>query len=460
LRGQASGGVARDLRFSRYAKLEVVMRKLFRVPVLVALAVGIIAFPLAAGAGHQTDPRSPDLVPRGHIFEPASVLNPAIGNPDIHTDIAFQGKFAFQGNFDGFNIRDIRDPDNPKQYSRTFCEGGQGDVVVYKDVLARTWDANASGTTMCDGQPVPAGFEGLHIFDISDLKDPKLVASIDLPCGSHTATAIPDKKNKRLLVYNSNSGVACPWFEVVEIPLRNPENAAFIRNEPSDHTCHDIGVILGKTMKAACAGGMGVRVFSLGGKNGGSLEDPELLFHVEEPGVTIGHSAAWSWDGKVIIFGHEPGGGVAPECEATDPDLNRTYFFYDGATGAKLGQWLMPRPQSATENCTLHNLNTIPLKSGRDVLVHGSYQSGTSLVDFTNPANAVELAWSDPPPIVPQDLGGAWSSYWYNDYIYETNITEGLNIFEYTGPQVRGNFNLAYLNPQTQEFTIKAKKRR
>ena len=70
----------------------------------------------------------------------------------------------------------------------------------------------------------------------------------------------------------------------------------------------------------------------------------------------------------------------------------------------------------------------------------------------------VELAWSDPPPIVPTDLGGAWSSYWYNDYIYETNITEGLNIFQYTGPKVNGNFNLAYLNPQTQEFTIKAKR--
>src|SRR5688572_24622174 len=162
------------------------MKYLFRVPVLLALAVGIVAFPLAAGAGHTTDPHTPNLVPRGHILEPASVLNPAIGNPDIHTDIAFQGKLAFQGNFDGFNIRDIRNPDNPTTVSRTFCDGGQGDVVVFKKVLVRTWDANASGTTMCDGQPVPAGFEGVHIFDISNLKDPKLVGSINLPCGTHT----------------------------------------------------------------------------------------------------------------------------------------------------------------------------------------------------------------------------------------------------------------------------------
>jgi hypothetical protein len=76
------------------------------------------------------------------------------------------------------------------------------------------------------------------------------------------------------------------------------------------------------------------------------------------------------------------------------------------------------------------------------------------LVDFTDPANAVELGWSDPSPIVPTDLGGAWSSYWYNDFIYETNITEGLNIFRFSGSQTAGAMRLGHLNPQTQEFTI------
>ena len=134
-------------------------------------------------------------------------------------------------------------------------------------------------------------------------------------------------------------------------------------------------------------------------------------------------------------------------------------FFYDADDGTKLGQWTLPRTQSATENCTIHNYNTMPLKNGRDLVVSGNYQSGTSVVEFTDRANAVELAWSDPPPVVPTDLAGVWSSYFYNGYIYETNITEGLNIFEYTGPQVKGTFNLRYLNPQTQEFTIKAKRK-
>ena len=74
------------------------MRQLFRALVLTAAATGILVFPLGAGAGHTTDPHSPDLVPRGHILEPASLTNPAIGNTDVHTDIAFWGKFAIQGN--------------------------------------------------------------------------------------------------------------------------------------------------------------------------------------------------------------------------------------------------------------------------------------------------------------------------------------------------------------------------
>ncbi len=96
----------------------------------------------------------------------------------------------------------------------------------------------------------------------------------------------------------------------------------------------------------------------------------------------------------------------------------------------------------------------VPIRGGNYVLVHGSYQSGTSVVDFTDPANPVELAYSDPPAIDPLDLGGAWSSYWYNNFIYETNITEGLNIFRYSGSETAGAMRLDHLNPQTQMFTI------
>jgi hypothetical protein len=40
-------------------------------------------------------------------------------------------------------------------------------------------------------------------------------------------------------------------------------------------------------------------------------------------------------------------------------------------------------------------------------------------------------------------------------FIYETNITEGLNIFRFSGRQTAGAIGLGHLNPQTQEFTIR-----
>jgi hypothetical protein len=386
--------------------------------------------------------------------EPASLF---LGPPTVHTDIAFWGKHAFQGNWLGFNIRDISAPGNPKQVSFTTCEGNQGDVVVWDDVLVRSWNSPASGTQQCDGSTVPAGFEGLHIFDVSNPSDPALVGSVDLSngaitgrCGSHTASGVPDLDNDRLLIYNSGSG--CDGIDIVEIPLGNPGAASYIRTEPAGRNCHDTGVILGGVNMAACAGGDGFTLWTLTGT--GSLTDPDLLMSKSVPGVTIGHSAQFSNDGDVLIFGHEPGGGVAPRCEASSPDLDKSLFFFDTSSGALLGTWVLPRPQSSIENCTIHNLNIVPLPSGNDVLVHGSYQSGTSVVDFTDPANAVEIAFSDPPPIVPLDLGGAWSSYWYDGFIYETNITEGLNIFKFSGKQTAGAKKLGHLNPQTQEFTI------
>jgi hypothetical protein len=101
------------------------------------------------------------------------------------------------------------------------------------------------------------------------------------------------------------------------------------------------------------------------GPDGGSLEDPEFLYTISEPGVCNEpgnplcngnwHSAAFTFDGEVVILGWEPGGGSLPECEASDPDVKKSWFFYDADTGAKLGQFVLPRPQTATKNCTIHN---------------------------------------------------------------------------------------------------------
>jgi hypothetical protein len=233
-----------------------------------------------------------------------------------------------------------------------------------------------------------------------------------------------------------------------------PATGTVSRNPvPAPRNCHDTGVILGDAMLAACAGGNGFAVWSLAEADGGSLEEPALLYSVSIPGVSIGHSAAFSWDGEILIFGHEPGGGGQPQCQATSPEVNKTMFFFEARTGQELGRHVLPRPQTAQENCTIHNYNVVPSDKKR-ILVHGSYQSGIGVVDFTDPANAVEIAYADPAPLVPTMTGGDWSTYWYNGRIYESDIRRGLIIWNLSDPRVAGALRLPHLNPQTQEFTI------
>jgi hypothetical protein len=460
------------------------MRSLRSWSVAGAVALAMLALPLSAGADHGTRPHTKNIHALGHSPDFGSFLVPD-GQRDANSDLAFWGKLVFHGDYDGFRI--LRSsPGNPKLISRTRCNGDQGDIVVWGNVLVRSWNAPKTEPRDCDGTVVPAGFEGVHIFDISNLADPVLVGEVELSarpgadqpgCGSHTATLIPDLEDNRVLVYNQTSGGnpllppdqrECDWLDILQVPLANPGAASHLHREPlmGGHAAHDSGVILGDVNMAAVASGHMSNVFDIGANAtpGGSPEDPSLLFTIEEPGVcNVGdpvvcngnwHSAAFTWDGEVIILGWEPGGGAAPECEATDPPVKKSAFFYDAQTGIKLGQWTLPRPQSSAENCTIHNYNAVPLRSGRYVLTLGNYQAGTWVVDFTNPATPQTVAWSDPPPLVPTQLGGVWSSYWYNGFIYESEITKGLNVFRLSDRVTAGAIRLDHLNPQTQEFSL------
>ena len=603
------------------------MVKLRLVLALLALSLGIVAAPLAASPNvpHVGDWAITDNLTAVGFSENVVPLDNTVPGAGVYnSDLAFWGDMAVQGTYDGFRLVDITYPSRPKtilNYEDCYPEGSrtggnQGDITIWGDILVRSSNSPASSTTQqtCDGDPVPAGFEGLIVFDISNKLDPDVVAMVDLPCGSHTQTMVPDLANGRVLVYNSAStGVPCAVLEIVEIPLANPAGAHFLRFEPSgdpvpalpnlvtvdapspaagtyvasganwgatapesgiagsivlvsdgtalpaegcsplvgfpagaialvdrgtcpflqkatnaqaagavamivannapgnpitmggedpahtitipgmmvsqadgaaikaglpaagkvasadmpdipERACHDTGVVLGDAMKVACAGHDGYTVWTVDPAEGGSLEDPKILYSKMVEGVTIGHTAAFTWDGKVLVFGHEPGGGSQARCQETSAHVDRTVFFVDVETGDQVGSFLHPRPQSALENCTWHNLNTVPLKNKngqpRYVFVSGNYQSGISVVDFSDPANAHEVAFADPPPLVDPNPpvgiegGGDWSTYWYNGRIYESDMTRGLTIWRLDDPAVATFLRTTHSNPQTLEFTI------
>jgi hypothetical protein len=438
---------------------------------IAALSPGASAIPPEVEEATSSFEYTKNMHPQGYSAFPNTPNLPGL-TFTANSDLAFWGKNAFQGHYEGFRILDISSPAKPRQISFTECFGNQGDVVVWGDVLIRSWNSPATGTgssqLSCDGEPVPLGFEGVHIFDISDKTNPERVGELALPCGSHTATAAPDLENNRLVVYNQTSGGPCPFITIFEVPLDDPGSASILRQEPLEEAdaCHDSAVILGDVMKLACASHDHANVYSVGGPDGGSLEDPEFLYTISEPGVCNEpgnplcngnwHSAAFTFDGEVIILGWEPGGGSLPECEASDPDVKKSWFFYDSSDGSKIGQFVLPRPQTATENCTIHNYNVVPTNK-RYVLVGGNYQAGISVVDFTDPANAEEVAYADPAPLTPTQLGGDWSTYWYNGRIYESDITRGLIVWKLSDKVTAGAKKFGHLNPQTSETSFELK---
>jgi hypothetical protein len=471
------------------------MRPRFRWPVIAVSVLALAMLAMPAGADHGTRPSTKNIHALGHSPHAASFFGATAAERHINSDIAFWGDLAINGNYDGFRIIDISAPGNPKEISHVRCNGDQGDIVVWENIVVRAWNSPAPAGRFCDGEPVPAGFEGVHVFDITDLEDPQLIGTVEFSdagfrqrgtadgCGSHTLTAAPDVANDRVIVYSNNSsGPAnkpiCNTINVIEVPLSNPAATSHVGYIPlaggtrgSNNGCHDAGVILGDVNLLACASGHATNVFSIGGPRGGTLTNPRLLYTVEErdaAGNAVGvggrwHSAAFTWDGEVLVLGWEPGGGALAECEGTDPDIKKSMFFYDADTGAKLGQWVLPRAQGADENCTVHNYNILPLRSGRYVAVSGNYQAGTWVTDFTDPANPKTIAFSDPPSLgtvtdpsgaTVNELGGAWSTYYYNGFLYESEITKGLHVFRVSDKTLAAPIKLDHLNPQTQEFSL------
>jgi LVIVD repeat len=454
------------------------------------------AVPPSVKEATETFEYTKNLHPLGYSGRTIPLDNTLAGAGVFNSDLAFEGDMVVQGTYGGFRLIDVSSPSNPTEIinwtecaSATNTVGNQGDVIVYGDLVIRSWNSpTPAAGSQCGDWPMASGEEGVHIIDISDPTNPDVIAFVDTPCGSHTATLAPDLENNRLLVYsNSSSGavlggdpgggeppVSCRGIDIIEVPLDDPSAASYLRFEPAGdpsmpaaehHPCHDTGVIQGDAQLVACAGsgsaseGNGVNVFTTDPALGGSIEDPLWLYHKVTGGISLGHSAAFTWDGEILVVGHEPGGGSGANCEATDNPLERTFFFLDAQTGESLGQFTIPRPQTSVENCTTHNYNIVPTKRGY-VMVSGNYQSGISVIDFTDPANAREIAYADPAPLIDPnppvgiELGGDWSTYWYNGRIYESDITRGLIIWKLSDKAVAGARKLPRLNPQTQEFTF------
>jgi hypothetical protein len=191
--------------------------------------------------------------------------------------------------------------------------------------------------------------------------------------------------------------------------------------------CHDITVYPAIGRAGGACGGYGLLL------DIGDVVNPTRIGAVADSNFAYWHSATFNNDGTKILFTDEWGGGSHPRCRATDkPEWGADAIFtlVDDQMSYK-SYYKLPVPQTPYENCVAHNGSLIPIP-GRDIMVQGWYQGGISVFDWTDPEHPTEIAYFDRGPMDSTKLvsAGSWSAYWYNGYIYSSEIARGLDVFE------------------------------
>jgi hypothetical protein len=320
-------------------------------------------------------------------------------------------------------------------------------------------------------------FRGVRIFDISSLSNPKQVAAVQTCRGSHTHTLVVDPNDKdNVYIYVSGTGsvrqseelagcvngddpVSVPntslfSIDIIKVPLAHPELAKIVsspriftdantgavnglwkRGNHGEGTqttsgtdkCHDITVYSAVGLAAGACSGNGLLL---------DIHDPAhpvRINAVSDPNYAFWHSATFNNAGTKVLFTDEWGGGGQPRCRATDPMNWGADAIFELSKGklTLASYYKMPAPQTELENCVAHNGSLIPIP-GRDIFVQAWYQGGVSVVDFTDAAHPVEIAYFDRGPVdgTNRAMAGYWSVYWYNGYIYGSEIARGVDVFK------------------------------
>ena len=463
-------------------------------PMAVAALLVVSAAPSTAVAQEEPDPRiglDPgwldaetairNLELQAHHDKPPGFVDP--NNPGnfafVTSDLAFSGDHAFVGNFNGFNIYDISDPAHPVNTTNVVCPGGQGDVSVHGDLLFMSVEESRARVDCGTDPTVGTRFQGVRIFDISDVAHPVQVAAVQTCRGSHTHSLVvdPDDADNVYVYVSGTANVRPPatlegcnnnpptgenparWrIDVIKVPVAAPETAAVVsgprlftdpatgaidglqnapptQNHPSGapwgptpitDACHDITTFPELGLAAGACEGNGILV---------DISDPANPVRIDEvadPNFAYWHSATLNNDGTKVIFTDEWGGGTQPRCRETDqPQWGTDAIFEVADRQMQFASYnKLPVPQTVQENCVAHNGSLVPVP-GRDIMVQAWYQGGISVLDFTDAAHPVEIGFFDRGPISATALvlGGFWSAYWYNGHIYGSEIARGFDVF-------------------------------
>ncbi|BCJ52522.1 hypothetical protein Asp14428_39970 [Actinoplanes sp. NBRC 14428] len=444
-------------------------RRLKRLACLGAATVvaGLLAAPSSGAA--QAAPADPGTPPG--VDEVASTPNlnqvaylPKTGPfaTSTNSDWAFQGNYAFGGNYNGFAVYDITNPKAPVVATQVLCPGSQNDISVYGNLLFLGTDSqrtNDSCDNSASSNATPGDrWEGIKVFDISDPVTPRYLKSVKTTCGSHTQTLVPGKAgDNSVYLYVSSYNLAATdqpncalphdKISIVRVPRADPQAASVVatpvlfpdggypggsQGQSATTGCHDITAYPEKDIAAGACMGDGV-LFDISVRSA-----PKVITTVRDTeNFAFWHSATFNNNATKVVFTDELGGGGAATCNpeiGPERGADAIYDIVGRGNNRKLefrSYFKIPRTNTDTENCVAHNGSLIPVP-GRDIMVQAWYQGGISVWDFTDSSNPKELAYWERGPISATQFvsGGSWSAYWYNGFIYSNDIAKGVDVLE------------------------------
>ena len=452
------------------------------------VVLALIAAPSTGAArGPADDPGTPpavdEIVSSRNITQVANLPKQApFDTPNsFNTDLAFQGSYAYGGNYNGFTVYDIGNPREPRIVAQVLCPGAQNDVSVQGGLLFLSTDSQRTDDSCSSAGSTAAApgerWEGIKIFDISEPSSPRYLKSVKTACGSHTHTLVPGKRGERatyLYVSSYNLAAAdqpnCALphdkISIIKVPLGAPTDAAAVATpvlfpdggNPGGRApttgCHDITAYPEKDIAAGACMGDGV-LFDISDR-----QAPRVITTVRDTeNFAFWHSATFNNTATKIVFTDELGGGGAATCNPTvgpNRGADAVYDIVGSGDDRRLefrSYFKIPRTNTATENCVAHNGSLIPVQ-GRDIMVQAWYQGGISVWDFTDSSRPREIGFWERGPLsdIQLVLGGSWSAYWYNGFVFSNDIQKGLDVLEVNDPRTNSArwVQTTRMNAQTQ----------
>ncbi|HUQ80548.1 MAG TPA: hypothetical protein VM076_05415 [Gemmatimonadaceae bacterium] len=400
-----------------------------------------------------------------------------------NSDLAFSGKYAIQGNYNGFMIYDMSNPRRPQLVKSYLCPASQSDVSVYRNLLFVSAEG-LTGRTDCGTQGVAdtvskERVRGIRVFDITDVANPRYVTNVQTCRGSHTHTVVEDPKDKEnVYIYVSGSaGVRSPSelagcsalspdedpssalfrIEVIRVPLARPQDARIVssprifeglnappgRTEPLDSAAEARAAARAAEPAATNNRGQGMRgggptqchditVYPAAGLAGGACRGYGLLLDISDVANPVRldaasdsnfaawHSATFSNDGTKILFTDEWGGGRSPRCRATDnPEWGADAIFTIENRKLKFHSYYKLPAPQTALENCVAHNGSLIPIPGREVMVQAWYQGGISIFDWTDPAKPFELAYHDRGPSDSTKVGAGGS---WSAYWYNGQI--------------------------------------